>query len=147
MIKIQFFEMIPEDTLHVARSVFHDGNAYIHMRDKLPSVLMKQDSLDRYVWISATDWRLVIINAMQQIERLTDPQTANAIRGRIDWKYACGLSLADPGFPATTFQQFRVRLKNSPEMLGLLNLIMDEIKEYEETNGFIYTSPYDLYIR
>lgn len=147
MIKLQSFEMIPEDTLRIARAIYHDGNAYIHMRDRLSSLLVTQDALDENVQISATDWRLVMINAMQTIERLTDQQAANAIRGRIDWKYACGLSLADLGFSATTFQQFRVKLKNSSEMLRLLKVIIDEVKEYEEMNGFLYTNPYDLYNR
>ena len=31
-------------------------------------------------------------------DRLTDRQAADAVRGRIDWKYALGMELTDPGF-------------------------------------------------
>ena len=32
------------------------------------------------------------------------------MRGRIDWKYALGLSLTDPGFDHTVLSEFRSRL-------------------------------------
>jgi len=31
-------------------------------------------------------------------DRLTDRQAADAVRGRIDWKYALGMERTDPGF-------------------------------------------------
>jgi transposase len=34
----------------------------------------------------------------QFIEGLSDRQAAEAVRSRIDWKYALDLDLADPGF-------------------------------------------------
>lgn len=33
-------------------------------------------------------WRLALIPIMQFAENLTDRQAADAVRGRIDWKYA-----------------------------------------------------------
>lgn len=35
---------------------------------------------------------------MQFAEGLSDRQTADAVRARLDWKYALGLELTDPGF-------------------------------------------------
>jgi len=35
---------------------------------------------------------------MQFAEDLTDRAAANAVRSRIDWKYALSLDLTDPGF-------------------------------------------------
>jgi transposase len=35
---------------------------------------------------------------MQFGENLTDRQEADAVRGRIDWKYVLGLDLTDAGF-------------------------------------------------
>jgi transposase len=43
-------------------------------------------------------WRLVMILIMQFLENLSDRQTADAVRGRIDWKYALSLELEDEGF-------------------------------------------------
>ena len=35
---------------------------------------------------------------LQFAENLSDREAAEAVRGRIDWKYALGLTLSDPGF-------------------------------------------------
>ena len=37
----------------------------------------------------------------QYVDGLTDRQAADAIRGRIDWKYALGLELTDTGIDAS----------------------------------------------
>jgi len=43
-------------------------------------------------------WRLALITVFQFLEHLSDRQAADAVRGRIDWKYALGLDLTDSGF-------------------------------------------------
>lgn len=43
-------------------------------------------------------------------ENLSDRQTAQAVQGRIDWKYALSLELIDPGFDFTVLSEFRDRL-------------------------------------
>jgi transposase len=52
-------------------------------------------------------WRLALITVMQFMEKLPDRQAADAVRGRIDWKYALGLDLTDPGFDATALCECR----------------------------------------
>ena len=47
---------------------------------------------------------------LQFMEGLTDRQTADALRSRIDWKYALGLELTDPGFDFSILCEFRTRL-------------------------------------
>jgi len=47
---------------------------------------------------------------MQFAEGLSDRQAADAVRSRIDWKYALGLPLDDPGFDASVLSEFRTRL-------------------------------------
>ena len=47
---------------------------------------------------------------MQFAENLTDRQAADAVRGQIDWKYALGLDLTDPGFDFSVLSEFRSRL-------------------------------------
>ncbi|MGA5135369.1 transposase [Streptomyces olivoreticuli] len=53
--------------------------------------------------------RLVMISVMQFIEGLTDVQAADAVRGRLDWKYLLGLELRDQGFDASVLPEFRAR--------------------------------------
>ena len=40
----------------------------------------------------------------QFAENLTDRQAADAVRGRIDWKYCLGLALTDPGGSGPTYR-------------------------------------------
>ena len=39
-----------------------------------------------------------MVTVLQFAENLIDRQAADAVRGRIDWKYCLGLDLTDPGF-------------------------------------------------
>jgi transposase len=47
---------------------------------------------------------------MQFSEGLSVRQAAEAVRARIDWKYALGLRLSDPGFDFSVLSEFRSRL-------------------------------------
>jgi transposase len=47
---------------------------------------------------------------LQFVENLSDRQAAEAVRGRLDWKYLLGLELTDPGFDASVLSEFRARL-------------------------------------
>jgi len=55
-------------------------------------------------------WRLALITVMQFVENLSDRQAADAVRGRIDWKYLLSLDLTDSGFDASVLCEFRARL-------------------------------------
>jgi transposase len=55
-------------------------------------------------------WRLALVTLLQFAEGLSDRQAANAVRSRIDWKYALRLELTDPGFDASVLSEFRTRL-------------------------------------
>jgi len=50
---------------------------------------------------------------LQALEGLSDREAAEALRLRIDWKVACGLSLTDEGIHPTTLTYWRRRLRAS----------------------------------
>jgi transposase len=54
--------------------------------------------------------RLALVSVPQFAEGLTGRQAAEAVRGRLDWKYCLGLELTDPGFDASVLSEFRGRL-------------------------------------
>lgn len=54
--------------------------------------------------------RLALVTVLQMAENLTDRQAAEAVREKISWKYALGMSLTDPGFDASVLSEFRARL-------------------------------------
>lgn len=55
-------------------------------------------------------WRLALVTILQYLEGLTDRQTADSVRSRIDWKYLLCLELTDVGFHHTVLSEFRTRL-------------------------------------
>ena len=63
------------------------------------------------------------------MEGLIDRQAAEAVRGRIDWKYALGLELTDPGFDFSVLSEFRQRLIKGQKEQFLLDVLLDELKE------------------
>ena len=59
---------------------------------------------------AASPARLALVSVLQYVEGLSDRQAADAVRSRIDWKYALALELTDPGFNHTVLSEFRSRL-------------------------------------
>jgi transposase len=59
---------------------------------------------------AAAPWRLTLVTIFQFIEGLSDRAAADAVRSRIDWKYALSLELTDSGFDSSVLCEFRARL-------------------------------------
>ena len=68
---------------------------------------------------------------MQFAEGLSDRQTAEAVRSRIDWKYALGLELTDSGFDHTVLKEFRKRLLAGGQERQLLDLMLKKLQEQQ----------------
>jgi hypothetical protein len=51
-----------------------------------------------------------MVCVLQAMEDLTDRDAVGAVRVRLEWKYAPGLGLADPGFDFSVLSGFRGRL-------------------------------------
>ncbi len=57
---------------------------------------------------------------MQFAESLSDRQPADAVRSRIDWKYALSFELTNPGFDHTVLGEFRTQpVAGQAELLRL----------------------------
>ena len=74
-------------------------------------------------------WRLVMILIMQFSENLSDRQTADAVRGRIDWKYALSLELEDNGFDFSVLSEFRSRLIEGSSERQILTKMLSKFGE------------------
>jgi transposase len=122
---------IPEETVRVARAAFPRGNPYLTMRDQLGSLYDDQDFaalFSKRGRPAEVPWQLALVCVFQFMEGLSDRQAAEAVRSRIDWKYALGLDLADPGFDYSVLVKFRARLlAGSAEML-LLDRMLEQFK-------------------
>jgi transposase len=104
---------VPTETLRVTRAAFPRGNLCMQIRDVLETVCAdaRYDSLFSWRGRQAeAPWRLVLVLLLQFAEGLSDRQAAEAVRGRLDWKYLLGLELADPGFNAALLSHFSTHL-------------------------------------
>jgi transposase len=66
---------------------------------------------------------------MQFMEELSDRQAADAVRSRIDWKYALDLELTDPGFDFSVLCEFRARLITGDASQHLLDNLLKHFTE------------------
>jgi len=72
--------------------------------------------------------QLALVSVMQFAEGLSDRQAADAVRGRIEWKYALGLKLTDAGFHYSLLSEFRQRLVSGGRALQLLNTMLSQFQ-------------------
>src|SRR6267142_2577401 len=104
---------IPPATAAVARAAFPAGTLAMRLRDELGVVYQNADFVEAFARRgapAASPGVLALVSVLQYAERLTDRQAADAVRGRIDWKYALGMELTDPGFEFSILSEFRTRL-------------------------------------
>jgi transposase len=73
-----------------------------------------------------TPWRLALVTVMQFAEGLSDRQAVEAVRARIDWKYALGLELTDAGFDFSVLSEFRARLVEGAAEHLLLDALLTQ---------------------
>jgi transposase len=66
---------------------------------------------------------------LQFVEDLPDRQAADAVRSRIDWKYALSLELSDPGFDFSVLSEFRHRLVAGQAEELLLNQLLERLQQ------------------
>jgi transposase len=74
---------------------------------------------------AAAPWRLALVTIFQFIEGLSDRAAADAVRSRIDWKYALSLELTDPGFDSSVLCEFRARLLEGAAEALLFDKLLD----------------------
>ena len=79
--------------------------------------------------------RLVLVTVMQYLENLSDRQTADAVRSRIDWKYMLGPTLTDPGIDFSVLSEFRQRLLKGQAETLLLETLLDRCENLGMLKG------------
>lgn len=128
--------LVPADTVQVAKAVFVKGNPYVTLHDELGVIFEDADfqSLFSKAGQSAIPpWRLALVTMMQFRENLSDRQTAEAVRSRIDWKYLLRLELTDTGFDYSVLSEFRGRLLTG----NVEHLLLDKLLERCQDLGLV----------
>jgi transposase len=125
---------LPDETARVARAAFPRGNPYLRMYDALGPLFASSDFADLYPKEGqpAEDPAiLALVTIFQFVEGLSDRQAADAVRGRIDWKYALCLPLEDEGFDASALSEFRARLLAGGAERRLFEALLERLKEHQ----------------
>jgi len=106
------------------------------VRDKLGEWLSDEQFAGAYGVRGKPGWppsRLALVTIFQKAGNLTDRQAAEQVRTRIDWKYALGLDLADPGFDHSILSEFRARVAAG----GLDQVVLDRLLERLAADGLV----------
>jgi transposase len=123
---------VPEQTAAVARAAFPKGTLAMRVRDELPGLFTDEQFASAFGVRGKpgiSPGQLALVTVLQFAENLTDRQAADAVRGRIDWKYALGLELTDPGFDHTVLTGFRQRLIDHGLEEKVLDLLLTRLAE------------------
>jgi transposase len=135
-LKPQAIGPIPEHTIEVAKAAFPKGSPYMQMRDEMGVFFSDEKFADLFSsrgQPALCPWRLALVTIMQYAENLTDRQAADAVRARIDWKYALSLELTDPGFDYSVLSEFRSRLIEGE----VEHLLLDEMLSHFREKGLL----------
>jgi transposase len=129
-LKAKEVKEIPEQTKKIAKAVFKKGNIYLKVIEELGMIFSDEEFSEMFSntgkpAISAA--KLALITVFQFVEELSDRQAADAVRSRIDWKYALGLELDDSGFDASVLSEFRTRLIESNQAKILFDKLIEKL--------------------
>ncbi|MET8038119.1 IS1182 family transposase [Streptomyces sp. NPDC005345] len=102
------------------------------MRDRLDGLWCDEDFVNWYPRDGRpglSPAQLATVCVLQFVLGLSDRQAAEAVRCRIDFKYALAMELDDPGFHHSVLADFRDRLAEGDRADGLLDLALARLKE------------------
>ena len=133
MFRAEAIAPIPAATATVAQAAFPQGSPAMTLRDHLGPIYQDADFQALFpsdrgqpAWSA---WRLALITVLQYLEDLSDGQAAQAVRGRIDWKYALSLPLEHSGVDASVLSEFRSRLVQAGSEAVLLERLLSQCQQ------------------
>ena len=114
---------IPAETARIAKAIFGRSNFYIQAGEHLETTLkdIESESLLEEGAI------LPQITFFQFLEGLTDAQASDAVRARIDWKFALHLPVYSPEFRNGALCEFRQMVLIEPECQSEFQKLIDRL--------------------
>jgi transposase len=121
---------VPAGTARVAKRAFRKGSLAMRARDELGAWYQDEAFRPLYGTRGApgiSPAQLAMVTVLQFTGNLTDRQAADAVRGRLDWKYCLGLELDDEGFDFSVLSEFRSRLVAGAMETALLEALLERL--------------------
>ena len=121
---------VPAGTAKIAKRAFRKGSLAMRARDELGAWYQDEAFGGTYGTRGApgiSPAQLAMVTVLQFTEDLTDRQAADAVRGRLDWKYCLGLELDDEGFDFSVLSEFRSRLVAGAMETALLEALLTRL--------------------
>jgi len=125
---------VPEVTARAARAAARKGPYPLAMRvrDELGEVFADAGFEAGFGDRGAPGWspgRLALVTVLQMVENLTDRGASEQVRLRLDWKYALGLEIDDPGIDHSVLSEFRTRVVEHDLAETVLDLLLAGLVE------------------
>ncbi|WP_326793873.1 IS1182 family transposase (plasmid) [Streptomyces sp. NBC_00841] len=125
-------EQVPPLTAQIARASNPTGTTAMWVRDRLDGLWRDEDFADWYPRDGRpglSPAQLATVCVLQFLLGLSDRQAAEAVRCRIDFKYAMAMELDDPGSHHSVLADFRERVAQDDRADRLLDLVLARLKE------------------
>ncbi len=132
LIQSGVFPPLPKDTARAAEAEFGAGNIYLNIGDQIEFLFADIDlaRLDPLGERSASTLAaLALVTIFQFAGNLPDRRAVEALRTRLDWKYALHLPLNHPGYSHLALCEFRRRLLHDPAGQPMFQQMLDRIAE------------------
>jgi transposase len=126
------FPSLPYDTKKAAAAVFGKGNFYRAVGDRYDRLFEQVDLSVMNAFTEKTHMPAPICllsTIFQYAEHLPDRLAAEAIRTRLDWKYALHLPLNYPGLNPAVLCELRAYVRRDQARVQILQQIRDRLAE------------------
>lgn len=126
--------LVPAQTARVARAAFPKPSLSMRIYDQLGTIFQDEDFADLFPPCgqpAQAPFCLALITILQFLEGLSDRAAADAVRGRIDWKYLLCLELDDSGVDYSVLCEFRTRLLAGGAERRLFDKLLALLREHK----------------
>jgi transposase len=123
---------MPEETARIGNQLLAPESPYRLVGEQLYAKYRDEDFADLYPaegqpGLSPVD--LAFVTAFQYMEDIADRAAAEAVRLRLDWKYALHLPLEDAGFNFSVLSEYRARLVNHQAEGRVFEALLGDLQE------------------
>ena len=130
-LKTQMSWAMPGETGRIGKMLLEEQDPYRMIGNQLFEKWQEEEFADLYSREGKPGYSPVIlafVSVFQFMERLADRQAAQALRMRLDWKYALHLPLEDAGFDFSVLSEFRDRVIEGQAEQRAFEKLVEEIQ-------------------